>query len=233
VRSSIKIIAILVVVCAATSMLTLPLWWPIRGVCGNWLLEDIKIHSVTLNQANNSLLVNCTLFDGSKESTTCNLKQLIIRNFNGTPVATGIPAPCTLYLNEPTIVTLNLTIPLPSEIYTIEVLTSNKFTFTSSLNVGNFTDPQQKIEVKNLHYNNLTRSIILTCCKIEDRTQLFVYILDDSGYLIDTDWHPVRTQIPQNNETSVKVVLTDSLNAGQYSLTISTPRGVTTHFTVP
>jgi methionine-rich copper-binding protein CopC len=195
-------------------------------------MENIKISSVSFNDSNDSLLVNCTLLKGSEESTICSLKGLTIKNYNGTVVASGTATPATLNLNQPTIVKISLAKPLPPEIYTVEVITSNRFTFTTSLNVGNFTNPQQKIEIRNLRYDSPQKSIFLTCSKIEERTKLFVYVLDSRGYLVDTDWHPIRTQMASNNETSIKVALRDQLGTGQYSLTISTEKGVTTHFTI-
>lgn len=201
----------------------------------NWhrlqfLSERVEVDGGTFDGEANAILLNCTLLKGSSESTVCNLKEITIQDYRGT-VASGIPVPSQLILNEKTTIRLNLNASLPSEIYFVQIRTANGTVFGYSLNVGNFADPQEQIEVKEIWYNSTENAVFAKCNRIEERTDLSVVIKDSQGGFVGRDMNPIRNQMDEG--TMLKASLNQVLTPGQYSLYIVTGKGLIKQFTVP
>ncbi len=68
------------------------------------LMEKIEVNSVSYNEANLTVTINCT--KGSNDATVCALTDIIIRNFQ--KQLEIIPSPSNLIINLPTILKLQL-----------------------------------------------------------------------------------------------------------------------------
>jgi hypothetical protein len=190
---------------------------------------EIPIASASYDSKENAIFLNCTLLKGYKGATECNITKIIVANYKGR-VFEGTPVPSTLLLNQTTTVKLNLGRPLPPEIYYIQLKSQNYGSYYT-LNVGNFTDPQKQIEVKQVSYNSPDKAVFVECNRIEERTDLWVVIKDNQGQPVAIDHSPIRTQIAQG--TIIKVSLDDALASGQYAIYLVAEKGLISNFTVP
>jgi hypothetical protein len=198
-------------------------------------LQEISIDGGLYDSKNKTIFVNCTLIKGYNGATECYLTNFTlgyttkIQNSRGS-VFEGIPVPSKLLLNETTTVRLNLGTPLPPEIYSVNLRTNYGFS-SYTLNVGNFTDPQEQIEVKKVSYTNPDKAVFVECSRIEARTDLFVVIRDSQGDMVANDHSPIRTQTAEG--TMIKVAVDDVLTSGQYTIYLVTEKGLISNFTVP
>jgi hypothetical protein len=190
---------------------------------------EIPIASASYDSKENAIFLNCTLLKGYKGATECNLTKIIVANYKA-KVFEGSPVPSKLMLNQTTIVKVNLGKPLPPEIYYLQLKSQNYVSYYT-LNVGNFTDPQKQIEVKQVSYNYPDKAVFVECNRIEERTDLWVVIKDSQGQPVATDYRPNRTQTAQG--TIIKVNLEDALAYGQYAIYLVTEKGLIKNFTVP
>ena len=156
-------------------------------------MQEISTSWGSYDGKENAIFVNCTLTKGYDGATGCNLTKFTLENYRGR-VFEGIPVPSKLLLNETTTVRLNLGTPLPPEIYFVQLKTSQYGGVSTSLNIGNFVDPQKQIEVKEVSYNSPDKVVFVECNRIEARTDLFVVIKDSLGGMIANDHSPIRTQ---------------------------------------
>ena len=191
--------------------------------------EEISTIWGSYDSKENAIFVNCTLTKGYNGAAECNLTKFTLENYRGR-VFEGIPIPSKLLLNETTTVKLNLGTPLPPEIYFVQLKTSYGGVSTS-LNIGNFVDPQKQIEVKKVSYNSPDKVVFVECNRIEARTDLWVVIKDSEGNAVATDHSPVRTLMAEG--TIVEVSLNEPLSSGQYSLYLVAEKGLISNFTVP
>jgi len=102
------------------------------------------------------------------------------------------------------------------------------------LNIGNFVDPQEQIQVKEIFYDKTTNTLFVECNRIYDRTDLWVTIKDNQSGMVGLDnkfGRPVRIDLTPN-ETQLRISPQKPLMPGQYSLYIVTPKGLITQFTV-
>jgi hypothetical protein len=196
---------------------------------------DISIGTTLYDETKNAIFVNCTLIEGYKGATECNLTRFTVET-NRRIVLEGTPTPCKLLLNETTTVTLNLRTQLQPEIYYVNIKTSpNGGGFSlSSINVGNFVDPQQQIEIKQITYDKAANTIIVDCSRIFDRTDLSIVIKDSQSALVQlTNFNrPTRIDIDQN-ATQLRINPQEPLSPGKYCLYLVTEKGLITPFTVP
>jgi hypothetical protein len=201
-------------------------------------MEEISIDWGSYDTKENAIFVNCTLTKGYNGATECNLTTFTlgyttkIQNYRGS-VCEGIPVPSKLLLNETTTVRLNLATPLPPEIYSVNLRT-NYGGSSYTLNVGNFTDPQEQIEIKEISYNRTTNTLFVECTRIYDRTDLFLVVKDNrsAGVSLDNFDRPVRIAITPNT-TELRINPQEPLVPGKYCLYLVTPKGLITPFTVP
>ena len=196
-------------------------------------IEEILIDWGSYDSEENAIFVNCTLTKEGKGATECNLTKFTLENYRGR-VFEGTPVPSKLLLNETTTVRLNLGSPLPPEIYFVQIMTAYGGVSTS-LNIGNFVDPQEQIQVKEIFYDKTTNILFVRCNRIYDRTDLFVVIKDNQSAMVNLNnnfHHPARIDLPPN-ETQLRINPQKPLTTGQYSLYIVTPKGLITQFTVP
>ena len=197
-------------------------------------MEEISTTWGSYDSKENAIFVNCTLTKGYNGAIECNLTKFTLENYRGR-VFEGIPVPSRLLLNEPTTVRLNLGLPLPSEIYCGDIETSIGGHFSSpELNFGNFVDPQEQIEVKEIFYDKTTNTLVVECNLIYDRTDLFVVIKDNRsvGVSLGNFGRPVRMDITPNT-TELRISPQEPLAPGKYCLYLVTPKGLITPFTVP
>jgi hypothetical protein len=197
-------------------------------------MEEISTNWGSYDSEKNAIFVNCTLIKGYNGATECNLTQFTLENYRGR-VFEGIPVPSKLQINETTTVRLNLGSPLPPEIYRGALVTSKGSHFSSpELNFGNFVDPQEQIEVRQIFYDKTTNILFVECNRIYDRTDLSVTIKDNRSAMISLSNYdrPVRIDIPPNR-TELRLYPQKTLIPGQYCLYLITPKGLITQFTVP
>jgi hypothetical protein len=196
-------------------------------------MQEISTSWGSYDSKENAIFVNCTLTKGYNGATECNLTKFTLENYKGR-VFEGIPIPTKLLLNETTTVKLNLGSPLPPEIYFVQLETSQYRGVSTSLNIGNFVDPQEQIEVKKIFYDKTANILFVECNRIYDRTDLFVVVKDNRSAGVDlvNSFHPVRIDLPPNG-TELRISPQEPLVPGKYCLYIVTPKGLITPFTVP
>jgi hypothetical protein len=199
---------------------------------GSYWGPEISMGSASYDSGENAIFVNCTLVKGYKEATECNLTKFTIENYKGR-VFEGIPIPTKILLNETTTIRLNLGTPLPPEIYYVNLKTLNGGVGTT-LNIGNFVDPQEQIEVKEIYYDKTKNTLFVECNRIYDRTDLSVTIKDNrsAGVSLGNFGRPVRIDLPSNG-TELRISPQEPLVPGKYCLYLVTPKGLITPFTVP
>ena len=196
-------------------------------------MQEISTSWGSYDSKENAIFVNCTLIKGYDGATECNLTKFTLENYKGR-VFEGIPIPSKLLLNETTTVRLNLGSPLPPEIYFVHLKTSQYGGVSTSLNIGNFVDPQEQIEVKEIFYDKTTNTLFVECNRIYDRTDFFVVIKDNrsAGVNLINSFKPVRIDLPPNG-TQLRISPQEPLVPGKYCLYLVTPKGLITPFTVP
>jgi hypothetical protein len=196
-------------------------------------MQEISTSWGSYDSKENAIFVNCTLTKGYDGATECNLTKFTLDNYRGR-VFEGIPIPSKLLLNETTTVRLNLGSPLPPEIYFVQLKTSQYGGVSTSLNIGNFVDPQEQIEIKEIFYDKTTNTLFVECNRIYDRTDLSVTIKDNRsfGVSLGNFDRPVRIDLPPNG-TQLRISPQEPLVPGKYCLYLVTPKGLTTPFTVP
>ena len=196
-------------------------------------MQEISTSWGSYDSKENAIFVNCTLIKGYDGATECNLTQFTLENYKGR-VFEGIPIPSKLRLNETTTVRLNLGSPLPPEIYFVQLKTSQYGGVSTSLNIGNFVDPQEQIEVKEISYDKTTNTLFVECNRIYDRTDLSVTVKDNRSSMVSLGnfGRPVRIDLPPNG-TELRISPQEPLAPGKYCLYLVTPKGLITPFTVP
>jgi hypothetical protein len=197
-------------------------------------MEEISTNWGSYDSQENAIFVNCTLTKGYNGATECNLTKFTLDNYKGR-VFEGIPVPTKLLLNETTTVKLNLGSHLSSEIYYGDIATAKGSHFRSpELNFGNFVDPQEQIEVKEIFYDKTTNTLFVECNRIYARTDLSATIKDNRSAMISLDNYdrPVRIDIPPN-ATELRISPQKPLTPGQYCLYLIASKCLITQFTVP
>lgn len=197
---------------------------PTQEITASWGSYDSK---------ENAIFVNCTLIKGYEGAKECNLTKFTLENYRGR-VFEGIPIPSKLLLNKTTTVRLTLGSPLPPEIYFVQLKTSQNGGVFTSLNIGNFVDPQEQIEVKEIFYDKTTNTLFVECNRIYDRTELSVTIKDNRsfGVSLGNFDRPVRIDLPPNG-TQLRISPQEPMVPGKYCLYIVTPKGLITPFIIP
>jgi hypothetical protein len=232
------VFSLVILLAIPTAIVFAVAWLNSCSTIHNWsnnvqMHEEITTNWGSYDSKENAIFVNCTLIKGYNGTTECILTKFTLDNYRGR-VFEGTPVPTKLLLNETTTVKLNLGSPLPPEIYNVQLMTSNRGSVGTSLNIGNFVDPQEQIEVKEIFYDKTTNILFVECNRIYGRTDLSVVIKDNQSANISLENfdRPVRIDIPPN-ATQLRISPQEPLVPGQYCLYLVTPKGLITQFTVP